>query len=142
MSSKTRTIAQTRGAASVGHMTLPTFAPDLHTTASDLTDAQAIALDWITAKEIENAAKDAEKIRKNAGILLRDLIGVGGTVTVNRGGFRRYVLKVTPNKGRVSADKVLAQLITLHPELAAEIETLSEASRNPFDTIALKDPKV
>lgn len=120
--------------------TLPMFAKDVHTVSEPLNPPE-VALDWLHAKDIENAAKPAEKIRKVAGLALKTLIGDGGLVTVNKGGFRTYALNVTPNKGRVSADKVLAQLVAKHPELASEVETLSEESRNPFEVITLKPNK-
>jgi hypothetical protein len=121
--------------------TLPTFAPEAHeVTTSE--DAPAIALDWLHAKDIETEAKKAEKIRKAAGLLLQRLIGHEGTVTVNKGGFRTYVLKVADCQGRVSGERALDALVRDGILDEATAARYLEASRgDSYQTIALKPVK-
>ena len=104
---------------------------------------QAAALDWLYAKDVENAAKEDEKIRKAAGKLLKSLIGAGGKVTVNKGGFRTYELAVTPVTGRVSGEKALAALVAAGKVTAEDAADALEASRGEdYENIALKAVKV
>lgn len=123
--------------------TIPTFTHDGHTATESTTDAAAIALDWLHAKDIENAAKDAVKIRKAAGVLLKALIGRDGKVTCNKGGFKTYALKVTDVTGRVNADRALAALVEAGKVTPADAAAALEASRGEgYENIALKATKV
>ena len=123
--------------------TIPTFATEAHTTTESTTDVQAIALDWLVAKDIENAAKPAEKVRKAAGALLVALLGKGNTVTVNKGGFRTYELKVSDCKGRPSGERALAAMVADGLVTEAQAAAYLEASRgDSYQTVALKPVKV
>lgn len=122
--------------------TLPTLTPDAHVVATADSTVEAIALDWLIAKDVENAAKDAEKIRKAAGELLALMLGDGGTVTVNKGGFRTYRLGVTNVKGRVSADRAVLAMIEdgiISQEQAAQYLESSRGAES--ERIALKPVK-
>jgi len=112
------------------------------TTTETTTDAlvQETALDWLQAKEIEDAGKAAEKVRKQAGTVLETELGADGHVTVNKGGFKTYRLDVS-NRSRVSEGAVLKVLAIRHPELAGEIEALKAEHSNPFSVIGLKPLK-
>jgi hypothetical protein len=123
--------------------TIPTFATEEHTTTESTTDVQAIALDWLVAKDIENAAKPAEKVRKAAGLLLVSLLGRDKEVTVNKGGFRKYVLKVTDVTGRVNADRAVAAMVADGIITEAQATVYLEASRGAdYQNVALKPLKV
>lgn len=105
-------------------------------------DAAQVAMDWLKCKDIEAKAKLAEKARKAAGLVLLDMIGRDGTVTVNRGGFRTYALKVADCKGRPSGDRALLALVADGILTQEQAATYLEASRgDDYQTIALKPVK-
>lgn len=123
--------------------TIPTFSTEAHTPTDSTTDVQAIALDWLVAKDIENAAKPAEKVRKAAGKLLVSLLGAGNEVTVNKGGFRKYTLKVTDVTGRVSGDRAMAAMVKDGIIDEATAAAYLEASRgDDYQNVALTPVKV
>lgn len=101
---------------------------------------QEIALDWLQSKEIEDAGKVAKKVRDTAAQTLKGTIGHGGTVTVNKGGFKTYELSVS-ERSRVSESKVLAEIEILYPNLSGAIASLKEKHRAPFEVIGLKPIK-
>lgn len=124
-------------------ITIPTFATDAHTVRENTTDVVAIAEDWLYAKDIENAAKPAEKVRKAAGVLLDSLLGKGGVVTVNKGGFRQYVLKCSDVKGRPSGERALDAMVADGIITPAQAASYLEASRGEgFRTISLAPVKL
>lgn len=124
--------------------TLPTITTaEIHTLApaEDYT-AEAIALDWLVAKDIENAAKDAETIRKAAGKILMVMLGKGGEVTVNKGGFAKYTLTVQNRQGRVSGDRALDALVEAGKVSREDADAALEASRGDgSEVIGLKRVK-
>ncbi len=106
------------------------------------TAAEAIALDWLVAKDIENAGKLAESARKNAGRLLMSLIGHGGRVTVNKGGFKTYVLNVSNCTGQPRPLDAMAKLIEDGVITKAQADAAIEATRgDDFRRIGLKADK-
>lgn len=112
--------------------TATTFAavtPDAYVASAEDAAVEAIALDWLMAKDVENEAKKAEAVRKAAGKILKVLLGNKGTVTVNKGGFAKYELTVTPVQGRVSADKALDALVEAGKVSRADADAALEASR-------------
>lgn len=105
-------------------------------------DAAQVAMDWLKAKDIEAEAKVAEKARKAAGLVLLDMIGRDGEVTVNKGGFKTYALKVADCKGRPSGDRALLALVADGILTQEQAATYLEASRGAdYQTIALKPLK-
>lgn len=122
--------------------TIPVITDAQHTATDSTTSIEDIALDWLYAKDVENAAKNAEKIRKAAGTLLARLLGAGGTVTCNKGGFRTYVLTVSARKGRVSADRAIDALVEAGKVSREDADAALEASRGEgTDVIGLKPIK-
>ncbi len=73
--------------------------------------AQEIALEWLEAKDTENAGLKAAKVRSAAGKALVALLGRDATVTVNRGGFKTYAVNVTDVNGRADAAKAIAAMV-------------------------------
>ena len=110
-----------------------TKAPE-HTIAAEDATAEAVALDWLMAKDIENAAKDAEGIRKTAGKILNALIGKGGKVTVNKGGFRTYTLTVSERKGQPTT-RALDILVEQGKVSREDADAALEASRGASSTV-------
>lgn len=82
-----------------------TDAPAINTVATDL------ATQWLELKDIEDAGKRAGVSRKSTGNDLHELLGEGGVVTVNRGGFKNYFLRVIRRSGSVQHGKVIAALV-------------------------------
>ena len=116
-------------------ITLDTPAAELATSA-----IQELALDWLQAKEIEDAGKVAKRVRDVAAQTLEAILGHGGTVTVNKGGFKTYRLDVS-ERSRASEGQVLKALAILHPELVGTIDQLKVQNTNSFVVIALKPIK-
>lgn len=111
--------------------------------ANKQTAAEAIALDWLVAKDIENAGKDAEKVRKAAGNLLTSLIGHKGRVRVNKGGFRWYTLNVSNCTGQPRPLDAMALLVSQGTITQAQADAAIEATRgDDFQRIGLKADKV
>lgn len=124
--------------------TLPLISTAEAHTVSDATQtaADAIALDWLVAKDIENAGKEAEKVRKNAGNLLVALIGKGGKVTVNKGGFKTYTLNVSNCTGQPRPLDAMALLVANGAITQEQADAAIEATRgDDFQRIGLKADK-
>lgn len=73
--------------------------------------AQELALEWLEAKDTENAGIKAGKVRSAAGKALVALLGRDATVTVNRGGFKTYAVNVTDVSGRADAARAIAAMV-------------------------------